>query len=93
MRVDPAQFAVRGDLADVELADRVFAPHYAAAVPYRILRETAILAEARGDAEIRGTVAAGGYFHVLDISGGWAWGHGDAARSVGYIAADVLSPR
>ncbi|WP_454883836.1 C40 family peptidase [Sphingomonas oryzagri] len=80
-------------MADIALADRVFAPHYAkplmhaclaAAVPMRAepLRESAAVSELlRGEA-----------FAVVDASGDWAWGYGIHDNYVGYVPVDVLGP-
>lgn len=91
-RVDPARFAVRGDLADAALADRIFAPHYAEAVAMRATRAVTIRATAAEDGEARADLAAGDPFHMLDASGGWAWGHGNAPASVGYVPEGALAP-
>lgn len=93
MRLDPQHYAVRGDLADVELANEVFAPHYARAKAYRcVARRASIHAAADPSSEVRATLAKGNAFHVLDLSGGWAWGRCDAASSVGYVRADAIVP-
>ena len=93
IKLDPAQYAVRGDLADLDLADQVFAPHYARARRYRAKAATVIRAAADKDSEARGTLAPGDPFHVLDLSGGWLWGRGETAGSVGYVPADAVSPK
>ncbi|MBA3895811.1 MAG: SH3 domain-containing protein [Sphingomonadaceae bacterium] len=91
MKVDPALHAVRGDLADVALADRVFAPHYAKSVARKAVVATCIHAGPDALAEVRGTLAEGDTFHLLDQNAGWAWGCGEATGSVGYVPADVLT--
>lgn len=80
---------MRGDLADYELADRVFAPHYARAVPHTVTRASTLFAEPGG--EVIAEIAPGTRFDLLDISGGWAWGVCRESGQVGYIAdADVV---
>ena len=49
--LDPRTAAVRRDLADARLADRVFAPHYAVAQPCGVLIAAPLYAEPREDAE------------------------------------------
>jgi hypothetical protein len=73
--VDPRVDAVRGDLADIRLADRVFAPHYASPMPRALARAVALRA---------------GPFEVLELAGINAWGVAATPRLVGYIDADAL---
>jgi hypothetical protein len=83
--------AVRRDLADVRLADRVFAPHYAAPMP-RVLREaTWLRAAAPADAEVLAQLAPGDVFEVLELAGDHAWGVAPGAKLVGYVPASALS--
>jgi hypothetical protein len=89
VKLDPATHAVRGDLADIQLAQKVFAPHYARALAYRVTEATPVLAEAGGD-DARGQLAAGDSFCVLDISGGYAWGKLDDGTP-GYVVMTALS--
>ena len=88
MVLDPATHAVRSDLADVRLADRVFAPHYVQALSRRVIRAAA-LREARNGG---GTVdlTPGEAFELLDVTGGIAWGIAPAHGRVGYVEADAL---
>lgn len=89
VKLDPTTHAVRGDLADIELAHRVFAPHYARAISYRVTNATPVLTEA-GGADARGQLAAGDSFCVLDISGGYAWGK-LTNGTPGYVVMTALS--
>jgi hypothetical protein len=88
--IDPRVDAVRRDLADVRLADRVFAPHYAAPMP-RLLR---ISAELKSDPAEGGdtlaSLAAGETFEVLEIAGHRAWGVAPAQGLVGYVDLAAL---
>jgi hypothetical protein len=88
--LDTSINAVRGDLADVALADRVFAPHYARAVAWTAVRETPIRLKAASDATVTGKLMPGDVFDVLDFSGGWAWGR--TAFAVGYVPEDAIAP-
>ncbi len=84
--------AARGDLADVRLADRVFAPHYAAAVQRTATRRVPILATHDGDAISE--LLQGETFDVLELSHGYAWGIGAVDGTVGFVAADAIgAPR
>ena len=83
---------MRRDLADVRLADRVFAPHYAAPAPRTLARATALRADREtGDDELV-RLAAGDPFEVLEFAGGLAWGVAPAQGLVGYLDADALAP-
>ncbi len=86
--LDPAVHAVRGDLADVELADRVFAPHYAKAIPHQLVVDTNLCAKPNGD--VFAQLKADALIDLFDISGGWAWVR--TPSGMGYILADVLVP-
>ncbi len=72
---DPRVTPVRGDLADIALAGKVFVPHYAVpvgmavATPFVPLRKVG-----REDAEQTSELLQGETFMVLDVAGGWAWG-------------------
>jgi hypothetical protein len=86
IRVD----AVRGDLADVELADRVFAPHYAKSCDYRVTSETVLRASPTEAADTLAVLNAGETFALLDISGGWGWGR--SKNAVGYVPIRAIEP-
>jgi hypothetical protein len=88
--LDTSINAVRGDLADVDLADRVFAPHYARAVAWTTVRETPIRTKAASDAAVVGKLLPGDVFNVLDFSAGWAWGR--TAFAVGYVPEEMIAP-
>jgi hypothetical protein len=88
---DPSTHAVRSDLADVRLADRVFAPHYAAPMPRRIA-VSADLRVARDPASpVLATLNPGDLFEVLDLIGDAAWGIAPALTLVGYLPAASLA--
>src|ERR1700712_5348757 len=86
LRVD----AVRGDLADVELADRVFAPHYAKSCAFTVKADTELRTTASADGEVITMLKAGERFGLLDVSGGWGWGKSSGA--VGYVSATMIAP-
>lgn len=90
-QLDAAHWPVRGDLAHVNLAGRVFVPHYAVPMPHE-LRENAELKEAaRLEATTLDVYAAGARFDVLDIAGSWAWGQAEENGKVGYFRLDQLN--
>ena len=82
---------IRGDLADIALAGKLFAPHYvvpmerAVAVPFTPLRKTP-----HDDAEMTSELLLGERFMVLDIAGAWAWGFCKHDCYNGYIALAAL---
>ena len=81
---------MRRDVADIRLADRVFAPHYAAPMPRRIATEVPLLASSEGDAALLATLRPGEIFEVLDIAGGNAWGIATTHNLVGYVDEAAL---
>lgn len=82
---------MRRDLADVRLAERVFAPHYAAPLPRILARAVTLRSAAPLAAEPLAQLSAGDAFEVLELAGSHAWGVAPGARLVGYIDADALS--
>jgi hypothetical protein len=83
--------AVRRDLADVRLADRVFAPHYAAPMPRQLAASAQLRSGAPADSDVLASLAAGDVFEVLELAGSHAWGVAPAAGLVGYIPASALA--
>lgn len=90
MRIDPRTDAARRDLADVRLADRVFAPHYAAPVSYVVIAAAPLRAAKEADAEVLAQLAEGDAFEVLELSAGTAWGSAPGSGLVGYVDAAQL---
>ena len=88
--LDPRTNAVRGDIADIRLAEFVFAPHYAAPMPRRIAVPTALCADREDCAAPIATLATGDRFDVLDVSGSRAWGIAVAEGLVGYVSIDAI---
>jgi len=82
--------AVRRDLAEIAVADRVFAQHYAEPDPYRLTTDAAVLRRPEYGADVRGELASGDHFHVLDLGRDWAWGRGERVGTVGYLPVTVL---
>jgi hypothetical protein len=89
--LDPHTHAVRKDLADVRLADRVFAPHYAAPMPRIVTASVPLRAGSNGSTDVLTTLETGEVFEVLELAGDMAWGIATAHGLVGYIPASALS--
>ncbi|MAF28298.1 MAG: hypothetical protein CL820_08050 [Croceicoccus sp.] len=98
-RFDPVHMPVRGDLAHVRLAGKVFVPHYAVPMPHRATQATPVFAQSAQHADPVGALVANGVFDVLDMAGDWAWGviagePGDGLEfgPVGYVPLALLKP-
>jgi len=90
-KLDAAHWPVRGDLAHVRLAGKVFVPHYAVPMEHRVVSGGADLHEAaRPDSPVMDKMTGGSLFNVLDMSGGWAWGQVGDDGFVGYMPLDSL---
>lgn len=91
VKLDRRVNAVRGDLADFSLAGVLFAPHYAKAEPMHCLSAAAFVREAgAADARAASQLLPGETFHLLDVTGGWAWGFCDHDGYVGYVERAAL---
>ncbi len=86
---DPRSEAVRGDLADVSLAGKLFAPHYAQAVDFMCAQPFAAMHEKPGGDQ-SSELLCGERFMLLDVNGGWAWGWSGHDHYVGYMAFSAL---
>jgi hypothetical protein len=87
---DPATHAYRKDLADIALASRVIASHYAQPLAKILASATTLRARASGDSEAVRELEAGERFDMLDNSLGWAWGYAGNDRLVGYVPSNSL---
>lgn len=86
--INPAVDVVRDDLADVELADRVFAPHYARGLRYTVSVPVIVHLKASEEAAGVTDIAAGDVIEVFDFNGGWAWVR--TPGGVGYVRAEAV---
>ena len=86
---DPALHAYRDDLADVALAGRVIASHYAEPLTKKLVSDAPLLASEDEDSETLAALSAGDEVRVLEIGRGWAWGYGPDGR-VGYLKASAI---
>jgi hypothetical protein len=95
--VDARIHAWRKDLADIDLAGRVFAPHYARALPRACGAHATLLWPGPAAAgEAVSELLPGEEFAVLEYAGGWAWGFSTADHVVSYVEgialADPIAP-
>ena len=88
---DARHHAYRKDLADVALAGRVIASHYAEPLPRVLARRAALRAGPAAEAELICELEEGDPFELLENSVGWAWGYGGGERRVGYVESDALA--
>jgi hypothetical protein len=88
--LDCGRYAVRRDLAELAVADRVFAQHYAEPWAVKVVSGSSIHARPSTDSDVVATLGADDLFHVLDAGQNWAWGRGEAPGTTGYIAASAL---
>ncbi|MGH6613130.1 SH3 domain-containing protein [Sphingomonas sp.] len=91
--LDPRTNAVRRDIADIRLAEHVFAPHYAAPLPMVVATQTILRSERPLDSASIAILMPEDLFEVLEYAGDDAWGIAPAHGQVGYIAAAALAPR
>ena len=86
---DPTTDAIRPDIADVRLADRYFAPHYAAPVTFSIVGSASLRAERNGGTALT-ELKAGDTFEALEILRDTAWGIARPSGLVGYVPVGAL---
>lgn len=92
VNLDRRVHAVRGDLADFALAGVLFAPHYARAEAMHVTVPGAFVRDkgASGAGAVS-QLLYGEAFHLLDVTGGWAWGFCGHDGYVGYIERELLA--
>ncbi|MDB5677397.1 SH3 domain-containing protein [Sphingomonas bacterium] len=88
--IDPRHNAVRPDLADVRLAEYVFAPHYAAPMPCIVTRTVTLHATSSPDSELLAELRAGEAFECLEVLREVAWGVSPDRRLAGYVDRHAL---
>jgi hypothetical protein len=79
------KYAVRRDLAEIAVADRIFAQHYVEPLAVRLGASVNVRVRPSTDSETVAVLASGDIFNLIDLGHDWAWGRGDALGSVGYI--------
>lgn len=86
---DPSTNAYRKDLADVGLAGRVIASHYAEPLVRHLITAAKLVSTPTAEAEQIAELKEGDEIRMLDSSRGWAWGYGPDGR-VGYVTAEAV---
>jgi len=81
---------VRRDLADIRLAEYVFAPHYAAPLVMAVTRAVSLRAGPKDTSEMLAELPPGAIFEALDFASGSAWGIAVAAGLVGYVERGAI---
>ena len=75
----------------MRLADRVFAPHYAAPMAVTLDDDVALREAADLSSATMAELKIGERFEVLELSGGNAWGIAPSIGLVGYIPASAIA--
>lgn len=91
MALDPSAHAYRADVADIALAGKVIASHYAQPAIRSTLRDLPLRSNANDSADVVVTLAKGDEFAVLDCGRGLAWGFTVEGHRVGYVDEDSLA--
>jgi len=87
---DPKLNAYRPDLADVALAGRVIASHYAAPIGKAVVAKAPLRLAPSDEAEKVAELEPEDSFSLLDDTLGWAWGYAGRDRIVGYVRSEAL---
>ncbi|MBA4048239.1 MAG: hypothetical protein C0476_06835 [Sphingomonas sp.] len=82
---------MRPDLADIRLAEYVFAPHYAAPMAMTVTAVAPLRSGPGGDAPMITSLRPGDMFEALEISRGYVWGKASSQGLVGYVAQASLT--
>lgn len=90
LELDPLRTPLRGDLADIALAGKVFAPHYAVPMPMRAVIASPLLTDMDATSAVIAQMAEGAAFAALDIVGGYIWGYISETGLVGFVAKDAM---
>ena len=88
--VDPQRVAFRRDLADIALADVVFAQHYAEPMTMRATGLADVRADPTADAGVVASLQPHDDFAVLELGDTWSWGRCCDGGCVGYVETAAL---
>lgn len=88
--LDPRTHAVRRDIADIRLAEYVFAPHYAVPMIRTVTRPFPLRSGRDAASEPMTELKAGDVLEILEIAGASAWGVAQPSGLVGYVDVDAL---
>lgn len=83
--IDPRHNAVRPDLADIRLAEHVFAPHYAAPMACVVTRAVTLHADSSPGSEAVAELQPGEPFECLEVLREVTWGVSPDRRLAGYV--------
>ena len=87
---DPKFNAYRPDLADVALAGKVIASHYAAPIAKTVATNGPLRIAPSDESEELAELETDDPFSMLDDTLGWAWGYAGRDRRVGYVRLEAL---
>lgn len=87
---DHRTHAYRRDVADVALAGKLFAPHYARQLDRTCVAAAMVRSDADPASEAVSQLLHGEGFAILDLAGGWAWGFCLHDHYVGYVPEAAL---
>lgn len=90
IELDTRTLAVRGDLADIALAGKLFVPHYAKPMEMRCTSAASVHKDAAADSDVVAALAVDDRFMAVDMAGNWAWGFCADSHLVGYVLLDRL---
>lgn len=77
-------------MADVALAGRVIASHYANPIAKTVIANAPLRVAASEEAEEIAELEPDDPFNMLDDTLGWAWGYAGRDRRVGYVRSEAL---
>ena len=77
-------------MADVALAGRVIASHYAEPIGKTVVAGAPLRLAPSNDSEELAELKPDDSFSLLDDTLGWAWGYAGRDRIVGYVRAEAL---
>lgn len=89
--LDPRTDAARSDIADIRIADRVFASHYAAPLQRPVATQATLRSARSTSSPVVAELSPGDVFEVLEVTGGVAWGIAVGCGLVGYLDAAAVS--
>ena len=78
-------------MADVALAGRVIASHYAEPAHRHLIAKAELRSAPSAEGELLCALKSGDAFELLDDTLGWAWGYAGSKRRVGYVESGKIS--
>ena len=80
-------------MADIALAGRVIASHYAEPVEKQVAQSVTLRSGPSDSSEAISQLVAGEPFRMLDDTLGWAWGYAGETGRVGYADSEAIGSR